>query len=82
MCVCVRVCVSQFGVLLWQLCWGEPLPFRHMTVQQLVSEVAHGRLQLHWPAHCHTALVRLGQACLAYDPNKRPSFQEIGDVSC
>lgn len=34
-----------------------------------------------WPASTHPALVRLGRACLAPSPEKRPSFEAIVKVS-
>jgi hypothetical protein len=33
-----------------------------------------------WPAYAHPALVRLGRACLAPSPEKRPSFEAIVKV--
>lgn len=77
---CKQSDVYSFGVLLWQLMCGEPLPFKDLTIQQLITCVSQGRLRLQWPPHCHPAIAKLGEACVGYEATTRPTFQEIGDV--
>ncbi|GLI71407.1 hypothetical protein VaNZ11_016534 [Volvox africanus] len=69
--------VFSFGILLWQLVTGEMMPYGNATVHQVLMGVAHGALKPEWPASAHPPLVRLGRACLATSPEKRPSFGAI-----
>ncbi|EFJ44079.1 hypothetical protein VOLCADRAFT_95692 [Volvox carteri f. nagariensis] len=69
--------VFSFGILLWQLVTGEIMPYGNATVQQVLLGVAQGVLKPEWPSSAHPALVRLGRACLATSPEKRPSFEAI-----
>jgi hypothetical protein len=46
----------------------------------VVLAVCVKRQQLKFPAEAPEALVSLGQACMAADPEARPSFDDIVDV--
>ncbi|PNW77120.1 hypothetical protein CHLRE_10g422900v5 [Chlamydomonas reinhardtii] len=72
--------VFSFGMLLWQLVTSEPIPYGKLTVPQILLGVSQGTLTPEWPASTHPALVRLGRACLAPSPEKRPSFEAIVKV--
>ncbi|GLI71405.1 hypothetical protein VaNZ11_016532, partial [Volvox africanus] len=69
--------VFSFGILLWQLVTGEIKPYGTCTVPQILVGVSQGTLKPEWPASAHPPLVRLGRACLATSPEKRPSFGAI-----
>ncbi|GFR51773.1 hypothetical protein Agub_g14229 [Astrephomene gubernaculifera] len=72
--------VFSFGILLWQLVTSEPVPYSKLTVPQILIGVSQGSLTPTWPPSAHPALVRLGRACLATNPEKRPSFEAIVKV--
>ncbi|GIL64007.1 hypothetical protein Vafri_17993 [Volvox africanus] len=72
--------VFSYGILLWQLVTSEPVPYSKLTVPQILMGVAQGNLKPEWPASAHPPLVRLGKACLATSPEKRPSFEAIVKV--
>ncbi|GLI71446.1 hypothetical protein VaNZ11_016661 [Volvox africanus] len=72
--------VFSYGILLWQLVTSEPVPYSKLTVPQILMGVAQGKLKPEWPASAHPPLVRLGRACLATSPEKRPSFEAIVKV--
>ncbi|GFR51770.1 hypothetical protein Agub_g14226, partial [Astrephomene gubernaculifera] len=69
--------VFSYGILLWQLVTGDVMPYGKCTVQQILVGVSQGTLTPTWPPSAHPALVRLGRACLATNPEKRPSFEAI-----
>lgn len=49
----------------------------HMAV---VNAVCCQKLQLQFPADAPEGLVILGQACMSYDPNDRPSFRDVLEI--
>lgn len=51
-----------------------------MSHQAVVKAVCIDKLQLQFPADAPEALVALGQACMSYDPDERPSFEDILEV--
>jgi hypothetical protein len=51
-----------------------------LSHQAVVHAVCVERLQLAFPQDTPEAVVMLGEACLAYEPSERPSFQDIVDV--
>ncbi|GLC66708.1 hypothetical protein PLESTF_000463500, partial [Pleodorina starrii] len=72
--------VFSYGVLLWQLVTSEPVPYGKLTIPQILMGVSQGTLKPEWYSSAHPALVRLGRACLATSPEKRPSFEAIVKV--
>jgi hypothetical protein len=51
-----------------------------LSHQAVVHAVCVDRLQLAFPADAPDAVVMLGEACLAFEPRDRPSFQDIVDI--
>lgn len=47
---------------------------------QILVGVSQGTLRPEWPEHAHAGLVKLGRACLAQYPERRPSFEDIAKV--
>ncbi|EFJ44941.1 hypothetical protein VOLCADRAFT_38577, partial [Volvox carteri f. nagariensis] len=63
--------VYSFGVLLWQMCTGER-PYAGLQAGQVLLGVKTGNLKLEWPAWVSKSLVKVGQACLRFEPKARP----------
>ncbi|KAG2493092.1 hypothetical protein HYH03_008755 [Edaphochlamys debaryana] len=68
--------VYSFGVLLWQMTTGQR-PYAGLQAGQVLLGVKTGNLRLQWPAWANKSLVKVGQACLRFEPKERPGFKGI-----
>lgn len=51
-----------------------------MSHQGVVKAVCIDKLQLQFPEEAPDALAALGEACMSYNPDERPSFEDILDI--
>ncbi len=68
--------VYSFGVLLWQMCTGQR-PYAGLQAGQVLLGVKTGTLRLQWPPWVNKSLVKVGQACMRFEPKERPGFKGI-----
>lgn len=52
-------------------------PYAGLQAGQVLLGVKSGTLSLEWPAWAHTGIVKVGQACLRFDPKDRPGFKGV-----
>ncbi|BDA44193.1 probable serine/threonine-protein kinase STY13 at C-terminar half [Coccomyxa sp. Obi] len=68
--------VFAFGVLLWEMLSGERA-WNKQTPAQVMMAVALQQNMLTLPPTSLPELNRLGQRCLSFEPEDRPTFQEL-----
>eukprot|EP00884_Botryococcus_braunii_P009172 jgi/Botrbrau1/18256/Bobra.0894s0002.1 len=68
--------VYAFGVLFWELVSGVRA-WAGLAFDLVVSLVSSNAAQLRFPATTPPEWAALGQACLSYKPEDRPSFSQI-----
>lgn len=61
---------------MWQMVTGQR-PYAGLQAGQVLLGVKTGTLSLQWPPWVHKSLVKVGQACLRFDPKERPGFKGI-----
>ncbi|KIZ03647.1 Mitogen-activated protein kinase kinase kinase [Monoraphidium neglectum] len=71
--------VYSFGVLLWQMCVGSR-PWAGMSHAAVVRAVVQERRSLELGSETPEGVALLAGACMARDPNERPSFREVLEV--
>jgi serine/threonine protein kinase len=72
--------IHSFGVVLWELLMQQhPFMEEESNRYVLLMKLGSGQLRLAPldPGLVGEALAKLVERCLSYDPNLRPSFQEI-----
>ncbi|WVZ99270.1 hypothetical protein U9M48_044598 [Paspalum notatum var. saurae] len=74
-----KVDVYSFGILLWELVTGS-LPYEEMTPLQAAFAVVNKNLRPVIPSSCPAALKLLIERCWAWQPEKRPEFQQIVSI--
>lgn len=71
--------VYSFGVLLWQML-ASSRAWAGLSHHAVVHSVCIKKLQLQFPPEAPEALVQLGQACMSYQSEDRPTFKDILEV--
>ncbi|CAI9095714.1 OLC1v1031710C1 [Oldenlandia corymbosa var. corymbosa] len=75
-----KVDVYSFGLMLWELVFGE-VPFRDLTPLQVVYAVGTKNLRPGFPGkQCPRAMRVLIESCWCLRPEKRPEFWQIVKV--
>lgn len=74
-----KVDVYSFGLILWELVTGS-LPYEDMTPLQAAFAVVNKNLRPVIPSSCPAALKLLIEQCWAWQPEKRPEFQQIVSI--
>ncbi|CAA7408611.1 unnamed protein product [Spirodela intermedia] len=74
-----KVDVYSFGLLLWEMQTGM-VPFKSMTMDQVVSDVVLQEMRPAVPAKCVSALEWLIENCWAASPEERPQFSQIQNI--
>ncbi|KXZ54184.1 hypothetical protein GPECTOR_5g28 [Gonium pectorale] len=68
--------VYSYGALLWHMVTGRPA-FATMHPAQVLVGLASGDLALEMPPGVEPTVRKIGAACLARDPERRPTFDRI-----
>jgi serine/threonine protein kinase len=68
--------VFSYGMIVWELITNE-IPYYGMTPNQIIGIVADCGKIVEIPSVGHTALRTLIKHCLAYQPERRPTFDYI-----
>jgi tRNA A-37 threonylcarbamoyl transferase component Bud32 len=68
--------VFSYGMILWEIISGE-IPYYGMTPSQIIGHVADFKKIVEPPLHSNSSLRKLVKNCLLYEPNKRPTFNQI-----
>ena len=68
--------VWSFAVTVWEVCSYGNRPYQRMSGRQ-VLQMLENQKRLECPAGCSPGLYSLLLQCWAYDPDKRPTFQEL-----
>jgi serine/threonine protein kinase len=68
--------IYSFGILMYEMlsgrqAWGGLSPF------QIFYQVVEKQQALHWPEHIPSPLRAVAQACLAFQPAQRCSFEQV-----
>ncbi|DBA81747.1 hypothetical protein WJX77_001163 [Trebouxia sp. C0004] len=70
--------VYAFGVIMWELVNGEE-PWLGLTNDVIIANVVQHKMQLAFSEYEAPAYTELALECMAYDPQARPTFQQIED---
>ena len=68
--------VWSMGCILYQMVYGRT-PFAHLSLVQKLHAITSAGHSVHFPAIPYPALMQVLQACLARDPEARPSIEEL-----
>ena len=70
--------VYAFGVILWEMWAGKPA-WAGMNQHQVVFAVSCLEQKLEWDADVPPRYAALANRCMAADPSKRPTFEEVAE---
>ena len=70
--------IYSFGVILWEMITGE-IPFMGRTHAQITGLVGYYHETLKLAGHFNADLRKIANMCMAIDPERRPSFENVID---
>merc|ERR1719225_1823746 len=68
--------VWMFGVCTWEILMMGVKPFQGVKNSEVIGKLENGE-RLALPANCPPQLYSLMSSCWAYEPSKRPTFQQL-----
>jgi len=68
--------VWMFGVCTWEILMMGVKPFQGVKNSEVIGKLENGE-RLALPANCPPRLYSLMSSCWAYEPSKRPTFQQL-----